>query len=181
MKIVDQSGRTVPVDVQGEICARNTWRFSGYLAVSPPSLDVVDTHGWFHTGDIGRMRSDGNFVLEGRAKEVISTGTNKYFPWVFECRLRKMPNISHAVAIGVPDERLGEVVCACVVPKTGYPINEESIKTFCDQIFIDGPNVLGIAMKPKYHLVLETLPVTSTGKIDRRQIGTIAREHFNLN
>ena len=59
-------------------------------------------------------------------------------------------------------------------------ITEEELKTFCDDTFLEESTSAGLSLKPKYHLVFETLPLTTSGKIDRRRIGIIAKERLGL-
>ncbi|XP_053379142.1 long-chain-fatty-acid--CoA ligase-like [Mercenaria mercenaria] len=180
MKIVDSSGKTVPIDHQGEICTRVTWRFDGYRKMPEMFAEVVDNQGWFHTSDYGRMREDGNYVVEGRMKEVISSSGYDFFPWAIENILKRMPNAAHVIAVGVPDERLGQVVCACVVPKEGHLITDSNVQKFCDDQFISDISVKGISSKPRYVMVLDHLPLTSTGKIDRRTVTSVAITRFGI-
>lgn len=177
---MDSSGNTLPVGQSGEICARVTWRFDGYRKMPEMFSSVVDNQGWFHTSDSGRKRKDGNFVVEGRMKEVISSGGYDFFPWSIEKTLKNMPNVAHAIAVGVPDQRLGQVVCACVIPKDGHVITDIDVQKFCDGKFNENASVFGISNKPRYFMVMEKLLLTSTGKIDRRNIAITARARLGL-
>ena len=94
--------------------------------------------------------------------------------------MKKCPDIKTAVAVGVPDERLTEVICACVVPKPGVFFTEQIIKKFCDDTFLEESTAAGFSLKPKYHLVFEEFPLTSSGKTDRRIIGILATNKLGL-
>jgi acyl-CoA synthetase (AMP-forming)/AMP-acid ligase II len=180
MKIIDSLGNTLPAGQSGEICTRVTWRFDGYHKMPDMFTAVVDNQGWFHTSDFGHMRKDGNFIVEGRLKEVISSGGFDFFPWSIENILKNIPNAAHVIAVGVPDQRLGQVVCACVVPKDDHVILDGDIQKFCDDEFSEHASVIGVSNKPRYHMVIENLPLTSTGKIDRRTVAKLAMAKLGL-
>lgn len=180
VKIIDNQDQVVPLGETGELCVRSTWKFTGYKGMPELSQEVVDSLGWFHTGDIAHIRRDGNIVVDGRIKELISMQTVKYFPWEIENILMKCSGVKYAIAVGVPDVRLTQVVCACVVPEEGVAFTEEHVKKFCDDTFLDESTSAGLSLKPKYHIVLNELPLSSAGKIDRRRIGIIAKERLGL-
>ena len=177
---MDEKDNVVPRGVTGQLCTRSPWRFSGYYGMPELFERTVDALGWFHPGDIARVRVDGNVVVEGRPQERISMQTVKYFPWEIEKSVRKCPGAKFALAVGVPDPRLNQVVCACVVPEPGITFNEEHLKKFCDDTFLEESTSAGLSLKPKYYLVLSELPLTSSGKVDRRRIGIIAKEKLCL-
>ena len=179
-KIVDDEGKVVLRGAPGDLYVRSMSKFSGYQGNADLSREAVDYLGWFHTGDIAHIRPDGVIVIDGRIKELITMQTVKYFPWDIEKELKKCPGVKLAFAVGVPDARLTEVVCACVVPDEGVDFTEEKLKTFCDDTFLEESTSAGLSLKPKYHLVFETLPLTTSGKIDRRRIGIIAKERLGL-
>lgn len=180
MKVVDEAGDVVSVGTQGELCLRCSWRFSGYRNMNDMFRVAVDDNNWFHTGDIAQKREDGNFVVAGRFKEMISTGTLKYFPWSIEQTLKKIEGAEHAFAVGVPDQRLHNVVCACIVPKPDAKLTVADIKKFCDESFLESPTLTGVSLKPRYHIILENVPLLRSGKIDRRGIRQIAKERLGM-
>ena len=180
VKIVDDKGTVVPYGDSGEMYVRVAWRLSGYK--NSPGLfhEVVDSQGWFHSGDIAHIRPDGNIVIEGRNKELVSIQGLKYFPWAIEKYLKKCAGVKHAIATGVLDVRLGQAICACVVPAENVNFSVDVLKQFCDDTFLEETTAFGISLKPKYYLVLDELPLTSTGKTNRRGINDIARERLGL-
>ena len=104
----------------------------------------------------------------------------KYFPWAIEKYLKKCAGVKHAIATGVLDVRLGQAICACVVPAENVNFSVDVLKQFCDDTFLEETTAFGISLKPKYYLVLDELPLTSTGKTNRRGINDIARERLGL-
>ena len=180
MKVVDENGSVVSVGKQGELCVRTCFRFATYRGMEELFHEVVDSQNWFHTGDMARIRADGNFVIDGRDKEMISIGTNKFFPWSIEKTLRKLPGARNVFAVGLPDIRLGEVVCACVFPEPGCTLSEADVKQFCDKMFLEKSTAFGISLKPVYHVIMDKVPLTGSGKVDRKTIGRMAKEKLGL-
>jgi len=119
-------------------------------------------------------------VFDGRQKELISMQTNKIFPWSIEQVLKKMPGAMHAFAVGVPDKRSYEVVCACVVPKEGVPLTPDDVKKYCDDVFLEESSSMVITTKPVYHVILSSVPLMDSGKLSRRDIANLAREKLGL-
>ncbi|KAL4221499.1 hypothetical protein ACF0H5_019756 [Mactra antiquata] len=180
LKIINSDGAVVQTGEQGEICLRSVWRLVAYHGMEQQFRQTVDNENWLHTGDIGHLRDDGNVIVHGRYKEWISSGTNKFFPWMIENVLGTMPGVAQVFAVGVPDPRLGQVVCACVMPKPDMRLTEEDLKTFCDGKFLTESTALGISCKPRYHFIMDSIPLLGSGKIDRIKIGAMAKERFGL-
>lgn len=180
MKIIDIHGNVVPVGTKGELCIRSTWMFVGYLGMEDLFREVVDNLGWFHTGDIAHFRKDGYCIADGRSKEMISIGTYKVFPWTVERALKNIQGAGNVFAVGVPDPRLNQVVCACVLPKPGVTITEADLKKFCDDTFLEESTSMGVSLKPRYHIILDKVPLTSSGKNDRNAIALQAAERLGL-
>jgi fatty-acyl-CoA synthase len=179
-KVVDDNRDIVPIGTQGVLCVRCPFRFVTYLDMEELFLEAVDKHNWFHTGDMAHFRQDGNFVVDGRKKEMISIGTNKFFPWSIEKVLKNLTGAENAFAVGVPNTRLGQVVCACVLPKKGISLSESDIKKFCDEMFLEKSTAFGVSVKPMYYIIIDKVPLTATGKIDRRTFGLQAKEKLGL-
>ena len=180
LKVVDENGSVVSVGTQGELCVRTCFRFATYRGMEELFHEVVDSQNWIHTGDMARIRADGNYVIDGRKREMISIGLHKFFPWSIEKTLRKIPGAKNVFAVGVPDIRLGQVVCACVLPEPGSSLSKADVKQFCDEMFLEKPTAFGINVKPIYHIIMDQVPLTGSGKVDRRTIGLMAKEKLGL-
>ena len=111
MKIVSVlDGETVPAGEQGEVCARGYMVMKGYDDEPEATARAIDAEGWLHTGDLGLMREDGYIHLTGRAKDMIIRGGENVYPREVEEFLYTHPKVAEAQVVGIPDERLGEVV-----------------------------------------------------------------------
>ena len=118
LRIVDSAGNDVPYGEIGEVMARGPSIHLGYHNNPAANAASFTSEGWFRTGDLGRLvDADGNVQISGRSKEIINRGGKKFFPREVEEILYTHPAVMHAAMIGVPDVRLGERNCLCVVPK----------------------------------------------------------------
>ena len=106
----------------------------GYHNNADANAQAFNREGWFRTGDLGRVvDADGNVQITGRSKEIINRGGKKFFP----CReiLYTHPAVLHVAMIGMPDVRLGERNCLCVVPKSNHvPTLDEFVAFLRDQV-----------------------------------------------
>ena len=182
IKLIDESGNVVPIGEQGELCIRSTWRCYGYKNAPESLRGTIDNAGWFHSCDVAHIRPERNIVIDGRTQDLIMMQTVKYFPWDIEKTLRKCPGIKEATAVGVPDVRLNQVICACVVPEPDAreTFTVEYLKQFCNENFMDEATSAGLSLKPRYYLIFDIFPLTSSGKLDRRRIAALAKERLCL-
>ena len=164
MKIVSVlDGETVPVGEQGEVCARGYAVMKGYDAELEATARAIDKQGWLHTGDIGVMREDGYIHLTGRAKDMIIRGGENVYPREIEEFLYTHPAVAEVQVVGIPDERLGEIVVAWVRLKAGESASEEEIRKFCT-------GKIAYFKIPQYVRFVEQFPMTVTGKIQKYRI-----------
>ena len=157
VKIVDAEGVTVPIGVQGEILTRGYSVMQGYWGDPERTAEAVDADGWMATGDLGALDDEGYCRITGRIKDMICRGGENVYPKEIEDLLFTHEAVEQAQVFGVPDDYLGEVVCAWIIPRPGAAVDEESIRAFCkDQI--------AYFKVPKHVRIRESLPMTVTGK-----------------
>ncbi|WP_412851442.1 AMP-binding protein [Ectothiorhodospira shaposhnikovii] len=130
-KVIDSEGRIVPRGVTGELCVRGYNVMRGYWDDPELTRRVVDAAGWLHTGDLARIDEEGYCRIVGGVKDMIIRGGENIYPREIEDFLRTHPGIRDAVVVGIPDDRLGEVVCACVELGSGVSLTEAEVKDFC--------------------------------------------------
>lgn len=129
IRIVDpDTGRGLGVDEEGEIAVAGSTLMLGYLGRRPE--EVFDSDGFFRTGDAGHVDSDGIVHYSGRRTEMIKTGGANVSPAELEVALRACPPVKLSRILGVPDERLDQIVVACIVCKEGATATEDEIKSF---------------------------------------------------
>ena len=163
-------GELLPTGETGEIVYRGPHALTGYLR-NPAATEAAFEHGWFHSGDIGRFGDDGVLWFSDRSKDVIKTGGENVASMEVERALYAAdPDIAEAVVVGLPHDRWSEAITAFVVPRAGATLDEARIIAAVKER-VDGYKV------PKAIVVVEALPRTSTGKIQKH---VVRREHADL-
>ena len=112
------------------MCVRGPALADGYLN-DPQGTAAAFVGGWFHTGDLGHLDSDGYLFLNGRIKEVINRGGEKISPPAVEAVLLSHPEVQQAAAFAVPDPKYGEDVNAAVILQPGSHATEADLKAHC--------------------------------------------------
>jgi len=160
LRLIDESGHDIGPGDEGEIAAQGPSVHLGYHKNPTANAELFTADGWFRTGDLGQFDSAGNVKIVGRLKEMINRGGKKFFPREIEEILYTHPKILHAAIVGVPDPRLGERNCLCVIPRPGQTLTlDEAVSYLRD----------GVATYklPETIEVFDELPFTPTGKIQR--------------
>jgi len=159
MKIFDDHDRQLPVGEIGELVVRGWVVMQGYYK-EPELTRRVIRNGWFHTGDLARVDSDGFFYIVGRKKEMIKVaGEIVYAPEVEEV-IHRHQGVSEVAVVGVSDKLRGEVPKAFLVLKQGERLNEDELRSFCRKH-------LAHFKIPHYFEFRDSLPKTRSGKIDK--------------
>ncbi|KAG2715885.1 hypothetical protein I3760_03G099400 [Carya illinoinensis] len=166
MVILDENGVVQEAERSGEVCIRGPNVTRGYKN-NPEANKAAFRFGWFHTGDLGYLDSDGYLHLVGRIKELINRGGEKISPIEVDAVLLSHPDIAEAVVFGVPDDKYGEEINCAIIPREGSGIEEAEVLRFCKK------NLAAFKV-PKKVFVTNSLPKTATGKIQRRYVA----EHF---
>jgi acyl-CoA synthetase (AMP-forming)/AMP-acid ligase II len=161
IRIADpQSGLVLPLGESGEVQIRGRGLTSGYLNNLEATAEAF-ADGWFRTGDIGTLDADGYLRLEGRLKEMIIRGGENISPAEIEDVLRAHPSVADAVCFGMPDEKYGEQVAAAVALRE--PADEGLLRAHCGER-------LAAFKVPRTILVVDAIPRTPTGKLQRRRV-----------
>jgi acyl-CoA synthetase (AMP-forming)/AMP-acid ligase II len=160
--VLDETGTPVPQDntTVGEICHRGPGNMSGYWNMPDETAEVL-RDGWVHSGDVGTWDEDGYIYIVDRKKSMIICGGENIFPAEVERVLSNHPQISEVVVVGVPDATWGEVIKAMVVRRPGSSLAAAEVSAFAEI-------QLGSYKKPRIVEFVDALPVTPTGKVDRR-------------
>ncbi len=158
--VMDDAGSLVSPGERGEVVIRGTSVIDGY-ANNPEANAKSFTAGWFRTGDQGTIDSDGYLSLIGRLKEMINRGGEKIAPREIDDVLLQHPAVAEAVAFGLPHPSWGEEVAAAVVLKSKASENE--LTAFARERLAD-------YKVPRKLFIVDTIPRTATGKIQRRAV-----------
>ncbi|KAE8727719.1 Oxalate--CoA ligase [Hibiscus syriacus] len=156
MAILNEQGEVQPPHSNGEVCIRGLNVTKGYKN-NPEANKSAFQFGWFHTGDIGYLDSDGYLHLVGRIKELINRGGEKISPIEVDAVLLGHPNVAQAVAFGVPDEKYGEEINCAVIPKEGVNLEEADVTEYSKK------NLASFKV-PKKVFVTDFLPKTDSNR-----------------
>jgi mycobactin salicyl-AMP ligase len=163
VRIVDDAGRPVPAGGEGELLVRGPYTVNGYFRAEEANARSFDVEGFYRSGDLVRQRPDGNLEVTGRVKDVIHRGGETIPAADLEEHLRAHPAISSAAAVALPDQYLGEKICAAVV-FSGDPLTLTELNAYLDR--------RGVARhaRPDMLSAMPSLPTTPVGKIDKKAI-----------
>jgi long-chain acyl-CoA synthetase len=162
MRIVDPDDNELPPGEVGEICARSPGVMSGYWR-SPDANAEALHNGWLHTGDLGYRDGDGYLFIVDRRKDLIIRGGFNVYPRDVEDALLEHPAVEAAGVVGRPDEVHGEEVVAFVSLRPGTEVTGEDLLEWAR-------TRIGGYRYPREVHVLEALPLTNVGKLDRKAL-----------
>jgi fatty-acyl-CoA synthase len=158
-----ETGETLPAGEQGEICARGYAVMKGYDGDPEGTALVIHADGWLHTGDLGIMREDGCLRITGRSRDVIIRGGENIYPREVEEFLYTNSKVGEVQVVGIPNERLGEIVVAWVRLRPGVEATEAEIREFCQ-------GQIAYYKIPEHVRFVDDFPATLSGKIQKYKI-----------
>lgn len=164
IKIIDSKGNPLPLNTDGELATKGPGIFAGYLKNPQENKKAFTLDGFFRTGDLARIDFSGNLRITGRIKDIIIRGGENISPVQVEEILCSHPYIVDAAVVGMPDDELGERVCAYIKPAEGKVIDPEEIKAFMES---KGASKLLI---PERFEFVDSLPMTEAGKHDKKAL-----------
>lgn len=166
--ILDEAGAPVAAGVHGHVLVRGPSRCLGYFGAPEASREAITASGHFRTGDLGVLDDEGFFTFGTRARDVLRRGGVTIVPAEIEDRLRQSPQVHDAAVIGVPDDRLGERICACVIAKGADRPTLESLNAAFE--------AMGLAqyLRPEILLVFDEFPRTPSFKVKKVELRELA-------
>ena len=168
VRLLDDDGEPVSGDAVGEVAVRGFNVMRGYFRQPAETASSFTRDGFFRTGDLARRDSKGYLQVVGRKSDVIIRGGYNVHPRELENHLRSHPAVLDAVVVGVPNEVLGELVCACVRPVEGAIITGEELRGYCR-------SALASYKVPDLVRFMDVFPMTAAGKPRRVEIARMVR------
>ena len=162
MRLVDDEGRSVPEGEIGEIAIRGHNVMKGYWG-NPKATAETMTEGWFRTGDLAKVDSDGYYHIVDRKKDLIIRGGYNVYPREIEEVLHEHPAVAEVAVIGIPHAELGEEVAVAVALKPGATATPDELRSFVK-------DRVAAYKYPRQVWLVESLPKGPTGKIVRREV-----------
>ncbi|XP_013411367.1 acyl-CoA synthetase family member 2, mitochondrial-like, partial [Lingula anatina] len=183
VKVVDDEGRMVPRGERGELYVRGPAVFEGYLDDENLTANALTPLRWFKTGDLAVMNDLDHIRILGRKSFAIKRATVYVNPADVESVLSENPLISQVAVVGVPDPRLHEELCACIIPSNDPETESEEvilkeIRDWCRKQFLPGPD--GLTLAPRYFLLFSAFPLSHSGKTQQQELRKLAIEKLGL-
>lgn len=158
VKTVRPDGSETAPGEAGEVLVRGYPVMDGYFEDPAATAEVLDGEGWLRTGDVGLLDASGGLRITDRIKDMFIVGGFNAYPAEIEATLVEAPGVAQAAVVGVPDERLGEVGRAFVVPRPGEEVDEAAVIAFARRR-------LANYKVPRSVVVVDSLPVNAGGKV----------------
>ncbi len=173
VRVLDESGADAG-DGPGELVWRGPTKSFGYLGQPENDAAAFDDEGFFHSGDIGKFH-DGFVMIMGRSKDMIIRGGVNVYPVEVESALIEHPDVEEVAVVGIPDDRLGEKVCAIVVQRAGTePL------TVADAAALLAEGGFAKYKFPEAVVAIDDMPRNAGGKIDKAHAKRLALEALGL-
>jgi acyl-CoA synthetase (AMP-forming)/AMP-acid ligase II len=169
VKLIDADGKTVPTGQPGEILARGYTVMIGYFDNPIATAETVDADGWLHTGDVGIADEAGNIAITDRIKDMFIVGGFNAYPAEIENTFLERPDVAQVAIVGVPDDRLGEVGMAFVVPTAGHEVDGAELISWCRERMAN-------FKVPRYVETVTELPLNPSGKVLKYQLRERGKE-----
>jgi 2,3-dihydroxybenzoate-AMP ligase len=164
VKILDDDDNEVPFGEVGELCCRGPYTLRGYFGVPEYNARTFTSDGFYRSGDLMRQHPSGNYMVEGRKKDLINRGGEKISAEEVENLILSHPAVKNVACIAVPDPDLGERMCACVLLKDGAELRFETLKTF-----LMGKEIAKYKL-PERLEVLADFPLSTFGKVSKKRL-----------
>ena len=162
--LVDEDGAPVPQGEVGELIVRGPYTLRGYFRSPEYNARAFTADGFYRSGDLLRMDHTGNYIVEGRRKDLINRGGEKISAEEVENLILSHPSVLNVACVPYPDEVLGERMCACVVLKPGANLEFEELVEFLASMEIAKFKL------PERLEVFEELPLSGFGKVSKKEL-----------
>jgi len=171
VKLVDEEGREVAPGEVGELTCRGPYTLRGYFGVPEYNARQFTPDGFYRSGDLMRRHPSGNYVVEGRKKDLINRGGEKISAEEIENLILSHPAVLNVACVPVADPNLGEKMCACIVLKQGNDLSLENLVEF-----LKGKEIAKFKL-PERLLIVDDLPVSTFGKVSKKALAELAEKN----
>jgi acyl-CoA synthetase (AMP-forming)/AMP-acid ligase II len=169
VRCVDAQGQSVPTGEPGEVQLRGYHVMQGYFGDEAATREAIDAEGWLNTGDVGVLDERGYLRITDRLKDMFIMGGFNCYPAEIERLLADHPAIAQVAVVGLPDERMGEVGCACVVLRPGAKLTAQELIAWSRE------NMANYKV-PRHVLWCDSFPLNASNKVLKRELVTLASE-----
>jgi len=171
VRCADEQGNTVPAGQPGEVLLRGYHVMQGYFEDEAATRSAIDAEGWLHTGDVGVLDERGYLRITDRLKDMFIVGGFNCYPAEIERMLAEHPAIAQVAVVGVPDERMGEVGCACVVLRAQVTLKQDELVAWAREHMAN-------YKAPRHVLVFDAFPLNASNKVLKRELAKTAAQRL---
>jgi 2,3-dihydroxybenzoate-AMP ligase len=164
VRLVDEEGKEVPPGETGELTCRGPYTLRGYYGVPEYNARQFTPEGFYRSGDLMRLHPSGNYVVEGRKKDLINRGGEKISAEEIENLILGHPAVQNIACVPMPDPHLGEKMCACVIPKKGRSLSLPELVEF-----LQAREIAKFKL-PERLEILSDFPVSTFGKVSKKTL-----------
>jgi len=165
VRLVDDEGREISVGEVGELTCRGPYTLRGYFGVPEYNARQFTPDGFYRSGDLMRLHPSGNYVVEGRKKDLINRGGEKISAEEIENLILSHPAVQNVSCVPMPDPFLGEKMCACAILKGGCSLTLAELVAFLKE------KEIAKFKLPERLEILDDFPVSTFGKVSKKQLG----------
>jgi len=164
VRLLDDDGNNVPPGEVGELCCRGPYTLRGYFGAPEYNAQVFTSDGFYRSGDLMRQHPSGNYIVEGRKKDLINRGGEKISAEEIENFILCHPAVQNVACIPVPDHDLGERMCACVLVRDGAELSFDELKQF-----LLGKEIAKYKL-PESLEIMREFPLSTFGKVSKKKL-----------
>jgi HIP---CoA ligase len=168
VRIVNDEGAEVPRGEPGEVVIRGYNVMRGYIHDPEATAEAIDGEGWLHTGDVAVMNERGYIRITDRTKDMFIVGGFNAYPAEIENMINDHPAVGQVAVVGIPDDRMGEVGYAYVIPRLNASITPDELRAWCREKMAN-------YKVPRYFEIVEALPLNASGKVLKYELRDRAR------
>jgi fatty-acyl-CoA synthase len=172
VKIADEDRNPLATGEMGELSCRGYNVMMGYYKMPDKTAESIDADGWLYSGDLATMDENGYVQIVGRKKDMLICGGFNVYPAEIEEYLFTHPKVQNVSVIGMPDSVMGEVAIAYIIPREGQIIDPQEIVDFC-------VGEIANFKVPRYVQLIDELPMTQSGKIQKFRLREIAKDSMD--
>ena len=163
-RLLDDDDNEVPEGEVGELCVRGPYTLRGYYGAAEHNAKAFTRDGFYRSGDLMRRHPSGNYMVEGRKKDLINRGGEKISAEEIENLILSHPAVQNVACIAMPDPQLGERMCACVIPRAGQSLTLDELLSF-----LAGKEIARFKLPERLELMSD-FPLSTFGKVSKKSL-----------
>jgi 2,3-dihydroxybenzoate-AMP ligase len=174
VRLLDDDDNEVADGEVGELCVRGPYTLRGYYGAAEHNAKAFTSDGFYRSGDLMRRHPSGNYMVEGRKKDVINRGGEKISAEEIENLILSHPAVQNVACIAMPDPLLGERMCACVIPRAGRTLTLDALVAF-----LAGKEIARFKLPERLELMGD-FPLSAFGKVSKKTLVEMVRKTLEV-